>query len=288
MLMAVGAASAAEPPTVVGKIGGIELKAVDIRESLAGLDAARRDALSRDPAALSQYVRALLVQRLVLENALEERWDQRPDVISKLVRVREETLAETYLESASAPPEGYPSEDEVKAAYEIHKGGFRVPKSYHLAQVFVTCPAAASSAEESGAKARLDGFVKRLAAKGADFAGIAREASEDPASAKEGGDLGWLSVGQIVPEIANVLTEMKSGSVSKPIRTRDGWHILKVIGIREEREATLAEVRDELVTNLKLEKRRIKRQEYVSGLLKKHPLAINEIELLKSVAPVAE
>ena len=54
-----------------------------------------------------------------------------------------------------------------------------------------------------------------------------------------------------------------------------------VLEFREARTATLGEIRDNLVTNLRMEKSRISRQEFITELLKKHPLAINEIELLK-------
>lgn len=271
----------AESPAVLGKIGDIEVKTSDIRESLAGLDPAQRTQLAKDPAALSQYVRALLLQRLVLKQALEKKWDEDPAVVSRIVRARETAITESFLEAASTPDPGYPSDSELKDAYESNKSKLLIPRSFHLSQIYISVPENADTAAQSAAKSKLDGISKQLAAKGADFAAIARKSSEEPASAAEGGKIGWLTEAQIQPEIRAKIPKLSLGSVSEPIRLADGWHILKVLDIREARTPALVEIRDQLVTQLRKERVALKRQEFLKELLEKNPLAINEIELMK-------
>ncbi len=68
---------------------------------------------------------------------------------------------------------------------------------------------------------------------GADFAELAKEYSEDQGSTLQGGDLGWVTPGTMVPAFEDMMNETTVGQVSKPFRTQFGWHILQVEGRRE-------------------------------------------------------
>lgn len=263
----------ADTAAVLGKVGDIEITGSEIREIVAGLEADQQTALAKDSAALGQFVRALLVQRLVLKQALDKKWDQEPAVIAKLVRARESALTESFLQNASLPDPGYPSETELTDAYEAAKSKLLIPRSYKLAQIYIAKD-----------KTKLDSVQKQLKAKNADFAAIARINSEEAASAAQGGEIGWLTEEQIQPEMREKLPKLTPGTVSEAISLKDGWHILKVLDLRESRTPTLDEIRDSFVTQLRTDRSRIKRQEYLAGLIKEHPLAINEIELTKAAA----
>jgi peptidyl-prolyl cis-trans isomerase SurA len=69
---------------------------------------------------------------------------------------------------------------------------------------------------------------------GEDFGDLAREYSEDIGSAQEGGDLGWTSPGQMVPEFQKAMDDTPVGQVSDPVRTQFGWHIIMVTERREQ------------------------------------------------------
>jgi peptidyl-prolyl cis-trans isomerase SurA len=68
---------------------------------------------------------------------------------------------------------------------------------------------------------------------GEDFAELARGHSNDTVSAADGGDLGWVSPGELVPEFEEVMESLQSGEVSDPFRTQFGWHIVQVLERRE-------------------------------------------------------
>jgi peptidyl-prolyl cis-trans isomerase SurA len=85
---------------------------------------------------------------------------------------------------------------------------------------------------EQEARRRLDGMRRRIAA-GADFAEIARSQSEDASSAR-GGDLGWLSPGDTVPEFEQAMMALAPGEDSKPERSPFGWHLIQVLERRKE------------------------------------------------------
>lgn len=274
-------ANASADTAVLGRAGDLEITTRHLNEELVGLGAARAEALAGDSAALNQYVRALLIQRLVLKKAADEQWDKKPEVIAQLAKAREAALAESFLASASEPEDGYPSDDEVRKVYESNKDQLVLPKAWRLAQIYISLPEGASTAEETQAKQHLDAVVKRLAAKDADFAAIARESSEEPASAANGGEIGWLAEAQTQPGIREKLPSLKLNAVTEPIRLADGWHILKALDIREARTPSLDEVRDEIVTKLRVERQRAKREDFLAELLKANPIAVNEIELMK-------
>lgn len=279
--LAAAIAAHAEPASTLGKIGNLELKTDEIREAIAGLEAGQDAALSKDPAALGQYVRALLIQRLVLQQALEKKWDQEPEVVAKLVRAREAALTESYLESVSKVPADFPKESDLQAAYDAAKPSLQVPKSYRLAQVFIASAKEADKASADKAKAKLDAVSKKLKEKNADFAAIAAAESDEAASKSRGGEIGWVAESQIQPEIRERLPKLSAGTISEPVKLDDGWHILKVLDAKEAHTPALDQVRAQLVVELRAERLRLNRQEYLAQLLKDHPLAINEIELAK-------
>jgi peptidyl-prolyl cis-trans isomerase SurA len=85
---------------------------------------------------------------------------------------------------------------------------------------------------EAEARRRLLSLKERLD-NNADFAELARLHSEDASSAK-GGDLGWVSPGDTVPEFEHAMDRLKPGEVSEPVRTQFGWHLIQVLERRNE------------------------------------------------------
>ncbi len=80
---------------------------------------------------------------------------------------------------------------------------------------------------EKEARLRIDRLRERLAS-GESFEEIASAQSQDPVSAAKGGDLGWVSPGQLVPEFEKVMLSLPIGQISQPVRTPFGYHIIKV------------------------------------------------------------
>ncbi len=282
-------APAQEADEAIGSVGGMEVRAGEVRESLAALDEAEREALRRDPTAFGQYVRAILVQRLVLREALAAGWDKSAAVAERMRLLRDGVVANTWLESVGAPPEGYPSEAELAAAYEANRESFLQPKSWHLSQIFVSAP---RPAEGEGEAPEAEAKAKRLASaleeNPASFATLAAQQSDEPNSAAQGGEIGWLPEDRIHPAIRAVLPGLKLGEISPPVRMDDGWHLVRVLDIREPRIPTLEQIREPLAERLRAERARSGTESYLSDLLREHPIAINEMALSKLLPTEAE
>ena len=76
--------------------------------------------------------------------------------------------------------------------------------------------------------------LRARAESGEDFGELAREYSEDIGSAAEGGELGWTSPGQMVPEFDKAMAATEVGQISEPVKTQFGWHIIQVEGRRQQ------------------------------------------------------
>jgi peptidyl-prolyl cis-trans isomerase SurA len=74
--------------------------------------------------------------------------------------------------------------------------------------------------------------IKQQVASGGDFANFARTYSQD-GSASQGGDLGWISPGETVPEFERAMNNLQDGAVSDPVRSEYGYHLIQVLGRRE-------------------------------------------------------
>lgn len=278
------ALAAPTPEGVIGRIGGLQVSAAEVRASVAGLSSQDAAAVAKDPALLSQVVRSLLVQRALLKEAEDKQHDKKPEVAAQLARAREVALTENYLQSVSLPPETYPSDAELAAAYEAAKPTIGVPKSWQLAQIFIAAAQESDKAAADKVAAKLEAVRKGLKAAGADFTKLAAEHSEEAASAGRGGEIGWLGENQIQPPIREALATLKADATSEPVKLGDGWHFIKVLDVREPYTPTLEQIRRQLVVQLRAEKTKANSQAYLAKLLQDNPLAVDEIGLAKVMA----
>ena len=279
-LYAAGAPDAAGGNSnVIALVGDTEVKLDEIRSTIESLDARDQAALARDPSLLTQTVRTLLMRRVVLKEALAKHWDTEPAVATLIQRARDNTVVESYLQSVSKPPDSYPSDAELQAAYDARKSQLLVARQFRLAQIFVALPKNADKTTTEKAQTKLDTVRKGLHQSGADFATVAKTNSEEPESAARGGELGWLNESQIQPEVRLQLGSLTKNSISEPIRLDDGWHILKVVDIKEPYTPTLEEIHSALAQQLRNEKTQANSQAYLGKLLQQTPVAINELAL---------
>ena len=267
--------ASAKTDDVVARVGNANISADELRAYVGALGAQDQAALAKDPALLSQAVRMLLANRLVLQEVVAKKWDQQAKIAAQLDRVRENALTELYLQSVSTPPAGFPSEDDLQKVYDANRAALLMPRQFQLAQIFIAAPKDADKATEEKAKKSLDEILAKLKAPGADFAAIARAANES----RDGGDLGWVGENQIRPEIKALVIGLAKNSVSEAVRLDDGWHVLKLLDTKAAYTRTLPEVRDQLVQQIRAERAGAMRRAYIAELLKRNPPILNELAL---------
>lgn len=141
------------------------------------------------------------------------------------------------------------SDEDIQAFYSANQEKYARPKAVEARHILIR--ADENAPEETVEEKRLAALnVYEMATKGGqDFAELARTYSED-GSKDQGGYLGTFEQGQMVQPFSDKAFSMKAGEISEPVRTRFGWHVIKVEAVNEARQQALAEVRSDIENRL--------------------------------------
>jgi peptidyl-prolyl cis-trans isomerase C len=185
-----------------------------------------------DSPQVREQAREMLVTReLILQEADKRGLIQKESVRDQLEQSRMGVLIAAVFEDY-VEKEGV-AESDLKAAYESVKtqyGG----KEYHVEHILVE--------KESDAKA----IISQIKG-GANFEEIAKSKSKDPGSAPNGGDLGYVSDKALVPEFSKAMVQLKNGQITdKPVKSQFGWHIIKMVDVRDVKAPSMEEIKDQL------------------------------------------
>ena len=150
------------------------------------------------------------------------------------------------------------TDQDLQAYYDQHRDEYRVPEQVKVSHILIKTPLPAPGAKEdekaiADARAKAEGVLKELKA-GGDFAKLAEKYSDDPGSAKSGGDLGWIGRGRTVPEFEKAAFSLGKGQTSDLVKSSYGFHIIRVEDKQEAHLKTLAEVKSEIEEKVKQEK----------------------------------
>lgn len=151
---------------------------------------------------------------------------------------------------------------EARAFYDSHSDIFKRPEEVRASHILIKVDSQASKKDVDAARKKIEAAQKRLK-KGESFEKVAREVSEGP-SAKNGGDLGFFKRGQMAKPFEDAAFSMKPGQVSEIVRTRFGFHIIRVTDKKPESSIAFAKVNDKIKAYLKQKKV----QEDVHALIK--------------------
>jgi len=178
-----------------------------------------------------------LVDQLVDQELLAELKSPSPDKDPLQVKVvvdneRRGTLAGM---AANAAVVNAVDDAKVKAAYDKQVADFKPQPEWNASHILVD-----SEDKAKALKAQIDG--------GAAFADVAKANSSD-GSAANGGDLGWFSAGQMVPEFEATVKDMRKGQVAGPVKTQFGWHLILLNDTRETAPPTLDQAKPDTRTS---------------------------------------
>ena len=212
---------------VVARVNGVDIRQSDIafaEEEIGG------NMPSIPPEQKRDYLINYLVDVIVLSQAAEkQKLNERPDVKHRLAFDRNRLLMESLLQDAGKSALSDEAEHKV---YDEAIKQVKNEEEVHARHILVPT--------EEEAKA----ILAQLKA-GADFATLAKEKSKDPGAA-EGGDLGYFTKDQMVPEFAEVAFKLDKGQLSDPVKTQFGWHIIKVEDKRIKPTPTFEQVKPQI------------------------------------------
>lgn len=147
------------------------------------------------------------------------------------------------------------SDDEISEYYNEHPDEFQNPKTVEARHILIKVKPDAAAEEVAKAKEKIEDILKKAKA-GQDFAELAKQYSEGPSKSK-GGNLGSFRREAMVKPFADKAFAMQAGEISDPVRTRFGWHIIKVEKVNEATVTTLADARDNIRKKLADEKAKL-------------------------------
>jgi len=223
----VGVARAAEDDPVVARVNGVDIRQSDLAFAEEEIGS---NMPTIPPEQKRDYLINYLVDVIVLSQAAEKQnLAERPDVKRRLAFDHNRLLMESLLQDAG---KSALSEDAEHKVYEEAVKQVKNEEEVHARHILVP-----TEDEAKAILAQLKG--------GADFATLAKEKSKDPGAA-EGGDLGYFTKEQMVPEFAEVAFKLNKGQLSDPVKTQFGWHVIKVEDKRMRPTPTFDQVKPQI------------------------------------------
>jgi parvulin-like peptidyl-prolyl isomerase len=253
---------------VVAKLGNTTLTLGEVKQLTAQVP----DLGKVNPQELDRLIRTEIVRKELVSEARRKGFDKSPEATARMNLAADQALVAAYMNSLSRPPADYPSDAEVKQAYESHKEAFVAQTQYHLAQIFVP-------GKDGKAAAEAEDVYRQASRKDADFAKLASTLSKHAPSAERGGDMGWVSEKNLMPAIGAAISQLDQGGVAKPVLADDGYHVVKLLEKKPARPLSFDEVKSYLAQTLRLQRARENEAHYLDNLVAKNPVEINGIAL---------
>jgi peptidyl-prolyl cis-trans isomerase D len=142
--------------------------------------------------------------------------------------------------------------DEAKRYYDSRKDSFKIPKQVKVRDILIKAGPQDTPDQLEAKKKKAEEILEK-AKKTKDFGSLAKQYSEAE-NASKGGDLGWIQKGKLGEQVESILFSMKAGDLSGVLAARDGFHILKVEEVKEEKQKSFEEVKDQILQTLKKQK----------------------------------
>ncbi|HYW64887.1 MAG TPA: peptidylprolyl isomerase [Bradyrhizobium sp.] len=229
VLLAGAGLRAEEANPVLAKVNGAEIRASDLAlaEEELGPSLAQMD-----PATKKENVLSFLIDmKIVSKEAEDKKIAERDDFKTRLAFARNRLLMDNLLASEG---KAATTDENMKKVYEDAAKQISGEQEVHARHILVETEDQAKKIEDE---------LK----KGADFAEQAKKESKDP-GASDGGDLGFFTKDQMVPEFSAVAFTLEPGKISDPVKTQFGWHIIKVEEKRTRKAPDFEQVKPQIET----------------------------------------
>ncbi len=213
--------------TIIAKVNGVEIRESELAIAEEELGASLQQ---MDPATKRENLVAFLIDMKIVAKAAEDKKiGDSPEFKQKLAFARSRLLMDSILGN-----EGKASltEDAMKKVYEEATKQAGNEPEVHARHILVPT--------EEEAKAIVEDLKK-----GADFAEVAKTKSKDPGAA-DGGDLGFFTKEQMVPEFSAVAFTLEPGKISNPVKSQFGWHVIKVEEKRDRKPPPFEQVKPQI------------------------------------------
>jgi peptidyl-prolyl cis-trans isomerase C len=251
----------------------------DIREELDSATADVRAQLNREQ--MSRFISNMLLDRRLAEAAKGAGTADLPQVRARIERATRDIVVRAYVDGEMAKAaKSLPDLTELaRERYMANRATYVIPAAIRVAHILFAVNEEEEGKRDAVVKTKAVQVLKELRA-GADFSALAKEHSEDPGSKRSGGEIrGWSEKGKFVPPFEAAAYALKPGEMSDLVRSRFGYHIIKLLEKREARQQSFEEVKGQIVTALQNELLGRKRAEWLKPFEGNTPIVLDDATL---------
>ena len=251
-----------DPEKVLAKVADREIREKDIDQVIRMMGP--QGAMMYDnPQGRKAVLDELVSMHLFALKGAEEKLDQTPEFKAALETFRNQSLARAAIDASLKDVTA--SDEDAKKFYDEHPDQFTQPERVHVRHILIS-----DDVTSADAIAKVQADLRA----GASFDEVAKSRSLCP-SAAQGGDLGEVSKGQMVPEFEAAAFALKNpGDLSDPVKTRFGWHIIRLEGRTPSSLEPFDNVKPQLLQYLTNEKKNEAFKNAVEGLKKTYKVEI--------------
>lgn len=234
------------PETPLLRGPDLTLTVADYQQALLGLvSEQRRHEVDQDPVKRRELLFELYTERLLAREAQRRGLDQQPEIQAQIVQSQRKILVNALLHQEQAALKLPDFTALAEEYYLTHRQNYQYPERIQAAHILWKTQCACEEAEK---RAQAEATLKELRA-GADFAELAKQRSDDQASAANGGNLGqWLIRGKLVKPFEDAAFALpEPGALSDVIKTDYGYHIIKLIAHEPAATQPFEKVKEQII-----------------------------------------
>ncbi len=238
LLAAAGPVAAQDKDPLIAKVNGIEIHENDL--AAAEEEAGQIPPMSPD--AKKDYLVQFMADMILVSKAAEDKkMADGADFKRKLAFARNKLLMAEILQSVGKEAL---TDAAMHKVYDDAVKQMQPEQEVHARHILIRAAAGDEKASKA-AEDKIKAIIVRLK-KGEDFEKVAKEVTEDPSGKANGGDLGYFSKEQMVPEFSDTAFKLEKGQISEPVKTQFGWHVLKVEDKRVKPVPTFEQVKPQI------------------------------------------
>ena len=220
LLAAAGPVAAQDKDPLIAKVNGTEIHQSDM--AAAEEEAGQIPPMS--PEAKQDYLVQFMADMILVAKVAEDKkMGDTAEFKKHLDFTRKKLLMSDLLQATAKEAI---TDDAMHKVYDEAVKQMGQEQEVHARHILIRAAAGDETAGKA-AEDKIKAIIARLK-KGEDFETVAKEVTEDPSGKANGGDLGYFSKEQMVPEFSNVAFKLEKGQISEPVKTQFGWHVLKV------------------------------------------------------------
>jgi len=238
LILTTGPLYAQDKDPLVAKVNGVEVHQSDL--TVAEDEAGQIPQMS--PEAKQDYLVQFVADMILVSKAAQDKkLGDSADFKRKLEFARKKLLMEGLLQSVGKEAV---TNEAMHQVYDEAVKQIAEEKEVHARHILFRAPSGDDKAAKE-AEDKVKAVIVRLK-KGEDFAKVAAEVTEDPSGKANGGDLGYFTKEQMVPEFSDAAFKLETGQISDPVKTQFGWHVIKVEDKRTKQAPKFEDVKPQI------------------------------------------